>query len=497
MPPASRNERTQRIVDRLFGINVGENSETIRRGGFRFVLPLENELHNRLRWFVWLRAHAAVLASAAGVVAWRYDLGISGANIVLVAAAIAAYNVFFLFATRRDLLQPIFNAHLQITLDWIALIVLTHETGGVNSPVLMFFVFHVIFAALLVPGFGAYVHAGIATVVVAAMGFLESTSVIRHKVPVWTQSDPPSGFELLVLVAFFGVVMFVSAFIAWTTANHLRALERGQVLLQRRLTIAVDSLQEANRDLIAMDEDKSRYTRTVTHQLRGPLSSVQSILRVILDGYSGVMDVGVRGMIERAERRVRGLIETVGDLLSVTELDYTVERSNPTHFNVADMIRALLEQYQPTVEVKRITLVHDLPDPLMICADPEDIERAIDNLIDNALKYTPENGQVTVSGRVAENTVSIDVTDTGIGIPPDVQEKLFHEFYRAPNAKQHEPVGTGLGLVIVKRAVERWSGSVAVSSDGSSGTRFTLTFPESGQQCNELSGTDYSEASQP
>jgi len=481
MPPASRNGRMQRITNRVFGIGVGEDSETIRRGGFRFVLPLENELHNRLRWFVWLRAHAAVLASAAGVVAWRYDLGVSGVRVVLVAAAIAAYNVFFLFATRRDSLRPILNAHLQITLDWIALIVLTHETGGVNSPVLMFFVFHVIFAALLIPGFGAYVHAGIATGVVAAMGFLESSDVIPHSVPAWTQADPPAGFELLVLVAFFGVVMFVSAFIAWTTANHLRALERGQVLLQRRLSIAVDRLQKANRDLIAMDEEKSRYTRVVTHQLRGPLSSVQSMLRVILDGYSGVLEASPRGMIERAERRVRGLIETVGDLLSVTELDYSAKRGNSTHFNMADLIRTVLGQYQATAALKQITLVHDLADSLMVRADPEDIERAIDNLVDNALKYTPVNGQVTVSGRVAENSVIIDVTDTGIGISPDVQENLFREFYRAPNAKQHEPVGTGLGLVIVKRAVERWNGTVAVSSDGSSGTRFTLTFPESGQ----------------
>lgn len=132
----------------------------------------------------------------------------------------------------------------------------------------------------------------------------------------------------------------------------------------------------------------------------------------------------------------------------------------------------------------------------MICAESGDIERAIDNLVDNALKYTPENGQVTVSGRVAKIKVIVDVTDASIEIPPDVQKKLFHEFYRGPNARQYEPVGTGLDLVIVRRAVERWSGSVAVSSDGSTGTRFTLTFPEFDQQCNEPSGTDSSEASQ-
>ena len=104
---------------------------------------------------------------------------------------------------------------------------------------------------------------------------------------------------------------------------------------------------------------------------------------MILDGYSGFLEASPRGMTERAERRVRGLIETVGDLLSVTELDYSAKRGNSTHFNMADLIRTVLGQYQATAALKQITLVHDLADSLMVRADPEDIERAIDNLVDN------------------------------------------------------------------------------------------------------------------
>jgi signal transduction histidine kinase len=448
-----------------------------RRGPLRLMLPLESELYDRLRWFVWLRSHAAILVGAAGLLCWYYDLGVDGGQIVAVGAAIAVINVVLLLTGRHVRDWPVTVAHTQISLDWIALSVLMHLTGGMNSPVLMFFIFHVIFAALLIPGLGAFIHAGLATSIVAVDGYLESTGAIDHVRLVWMGDGPPTGTHLVVLVTFFAAVMFVSALIAWATAHHLRSVERDQANLQRELAGAVRQLEAANSELIRMDEEKGNYVRTVTHQLRSPLSAIQSLLRVLVDGYGGKLEEQTMNMIQRAEYRVLALIETVSDLLRVAEFDFQPHRGDGEVVNVADTARGILLEIREKADVSGVALVDQLPPDLPVLADSEDITNALHNLIENAVKYTPEGGTVTVSGATIDTQISISVADTGIGIPPESQADLFNEFYRAANAKALQSTGTGLGLVIARRSAERWGGTIAFESDGESGTTFTLTLP--------------------
>ena len=443
----------------------------------RLVLPLENELYGRLDWFVWMRSITAVLVAAVGVACWRWDIGVPGMRVVVVGASIAAYNIAILLILRRFRAWPIANAHLQISLDWVALTLLMHATGGMNSPALMFFIFHVIFAALLIPGLGAFIHALTATFVVGVAGYAESTGLIGHIRLVWADQPPVAGYELLVLVGFFGFVMFASAMVAWVTAHHLRVLEQDQADLQQELASAVRQLELANRELVAMDEQKSLYTRTVTHQLRSPLSAIQSLLRVLIDGYGGALEERVLGMVNRVEQRVIGLIETVSDLLSVAEFEFQQKRGPAEPVDLAETVARLIGIHAATAQLKRIEVHFAVPPGLQILAGSDDMDQALDNLIENAVKYTPEDGDIFVEGAADEGGVRLVVRDTGIGIPPESLDELFKEFYRAPNAKEYQAMGTGLGLVIVKRSIERWGGAIAAESDGRTGTTFIVTFP--------------------
>ena len=129
---------------------------------------------------------------------------------------------------------------------------------------------------------------------------------------------------------------------------------------------------------------------------------------------------------------------------------------------------------------KGLTLALECPDKaLAVWGDKEELDRLLNNLLSNAVKYTP-HGAVQVSLERVNGAARIVVSDTGIGIPKDALPHLFHEFYRAPNARQVEESGTGLGLSIVKGLVDRYSGTIDVKSAEGQGTTFTLTLPLAG-----------------
>jgi len=463
--------------------------------GSRLALPLEIELTGRLSWFILLRWFAALLAVMAGVWSLRYNIGLPGMTIIAVGLTVALYNVFFRVILQPRLKNHVLNANLQIGADWLALMVLMHLSGGMHSPVLMFFFFHVIIAAIFIPGLGGYWHAAAATAIVGAVGWLESIGAISHVRPVWANLGPPGGFQLLVLVGSFGLAAFLSAFLTATIAEHLRQAEREQVDLQRELAGAVARLERANQDLIAMNEQRSRYTRTVTHQLRSPLSTIQAMLRVLLDGYGGTFDEKTRDVLRRVDARAVKLLETVSDLLNLAALDFQERPQAPQRVAIEPLVTGLVSRHRPAAETRKVAIESNIPEELTLNVAPEDIELALDNLISNAIKYTPSGGYVHINGRLAGDEVQISVEDTGIGIPPEAQERLFQEFYRAPNAKEFEPIGTGLGLVIVRRSAERWGGTISVTSAVNQGTTFTLCFPETTRPCEPLSAGDSSGAS--
>jgi len=413
-----------------------------------------------------------------------YKECIPGREIVALGVVIALYNVIIRYVAYPYLRHHnVINANLQISLDWVALTLLMHLTGGMHSPFLLFFFFHVIIAAILIPGLGSYWHAMIATVVVAATGFLESIGAIEHLGPVWASLQPqPAGHHLLIAVGFFGFSMFVCAFLASTIVAHLRQVEREQAELQQELADANAKLEAANKELIEMDEQKSRYTRTVTHQLRSPLSTIQSMLRVLLDGYGGSLDERVLQIIERSEQRILKLLDTVSDLLDLAGLDFEAKPRQSELVAMEPLIAAIILKYQPMADARKISLEATIPEELTVRAAPDDMELALDNLISNGIKYAMPSGAVRVRGWCAENMVHISVEDNGIGIPEEAQQDLFQEFFRAPNAKLFEPIGTGLGLVIVKRSVERWGGTISVMSEIDRGTTFTLHFAQPGRQ---------------
>ncbi|HEX9617704.1 MAG TPA: GAF domain-containing sensor histidine kinase, partial [Anaerolineales bacterium] len=237
----------------------------------------------------------------------------------------------------------------------------------------------------------------------------------------------------------------------------------------------------AYRAVEALDASKGQFIRIITHELRSPVSVIRSLLRTMTGGYAGEVSVQQRDLIERAIRRSDFLQKLIDDLLELAAGKTAVKGHESLEpIPLEEVVQKVIKRFEVPAREKRLKIEwHDETGERKPCvmATQEGIDRIVNNLISNAVKYTPEEGCVAVKLAASNAEARLIVQDTGIGIPEDALPHLFEEFFRAPNAKAVEQQGTGLGLTIIKDYVNRFGGRVAVQSTLGKGTQFTVTLP--------------------
>jgi signal transduction histidine kinase len=229
----------------------------------------------------------------------------------------------------------------------------------------------------------------------------------------------------------------------------------------------------AYRTLGQLDEIKSKFVLTVTHELRSPVGVIRSLLRTMTAGYTGPLSDGQKDIVDRVLRRsdfLQTLIDDLLDLAAGKNQMKLKEEREPVCLD--DVLGQVLERYETEAREKQIVLEYrsHKTELSMIIATPDGVDRIFDNLVSNAVKYTPAGGTVSVALTTERDMARIEVADTGIGIPEESLIHLWEEFYRAPNAKARVKEGTGLGLAISKELVTRY-GKLG------QGTTFVVTLP--------------------
>ncbi|OLF08584.1 sensor histidine kinase [Actinophytocola xanthii] len=228
-----------------------------------------------------------------------------------------------------------------------------------------------------------------------------------------------------------------------------------------------------------LDRQKDDFLSTVSHELRTPLASISGYLELLLDGDAGEVTPEQRHMLQVMERngvRLRALVE---DLLAMNRAESSHVRAD-TAVELAGVVGATVEELRPLAEKNGVGLELSLgTDPGPVLGDREDLQRAVGNIVSNAVKFTPRGGQVRVShtGDPATGEVVVTCSDTGIGIPRADLPHLTTQFFRAGNVAGDVVPGTGLGLAIVKAVVDAHGGQLTVDSTEGRGTVVTLRFP--------------------
>jgi len=223
-----------------------------------------------------------------------------------------------------------------------------------------------------------------------------------------------------------------------------------------------------------LDQMKDDFISIATHELKAPMSVIKGYISMALEEKPAKM---VTEMLTTAFEQTNRLGRLVNDLLDVSRIEQGKTKYHLSAVDLGGVIKPLITVYQVKAQEKNLKLNYQPPEGLPAASgDVDRVAEIFTNLIDNAIKYS-KTGTVTVSHQVTEKTIATTISDTGIGMTPDEQTKLFQRFYRVRNADTAEISGTGLGLWIIRQYAERMGGSISAESQKGQGARFTVTLP--------------------
>jgi signal transduction histidine kinase len=247
---------------------------------------------------------------------------------------------------------------------------------------------------------------------------------------------------------------------------------------------SVTVLQDISH-LKELDKMKSEFIAMVAHELRTPIATVEQQLSVILSRFAGELTGKQEELLARAKERTKGVLTLIKDLLDLSKIEAGKMVQYKEPLTLQEVIQRVLDGMKEDAVRKNIALEFHPPDQAsLIHADRSSIEEIFTNLISNAIKYTPERGEVRVNLGEEGQFVKATVSDTGIGIKNEDLPRIFDRFYRVKSAETRQIIGTGLGLSIVKSIVDAHLGSISVESEVGKGTTFTLLFPTESQSTN-------------
>lgn len=603
------------------------------------LLPVEEELKSRLSRLIKLRwvALECILISV-WITEYALQIPLPSRGIYLISLGIFLYNIVFYFYLRSveksDTAAPFSRfAAAQIFFDWVALTLLVHLTGGIESPVILFFFFHAVISIILLPPGLFYLVSSLAVAFLATLSILEYAGVVGHVTLAEFAAGPRYQNPVFVfgMLFFFATAIYISTYLATAIIIKLRARDRELISLleeKKRAFLRTQTLYDLSRTIsstldihevlqlaarstaeamnvkacsvrildhsrkkyelggayglseaylnkgpldadksltdalegkvifipdtandprlqypeaaqregmvsmlvlpmrfkndiigslrihsavkrefsdeevdfasaiastvsvaivnamaykkvLEMDQARARFTMMVAHEMRAPVSAIQGILRIIIDGYTGEVVPKQRELLARAEARTHSFLALINDLLDLGSDKTAVTESALTPIAIYDVLRKVVGLLEVKTKEKGITVLLDLPTPGPVISEVGgDMEKLFTNLVGNAVKYTPSHGKVEVRVDFGEYGLKVVVSDTGVGIPAEDLPHVFEEFYRAKNARALEREGTGLGLPIVQRIVKRYGGEVNITSEPDQGTTVTVVFPK-------------------
>ena len=235
-------------------------------------------------------------------------------------------------------------------------------------------------------------------------------------------------------------------------------------------------------ELRRLERTRRDFVANASHELKTPLSSIKAYTETLLDWGLEDPEINVR-FLTRINEQADRLHQLILDMLSLARLDSSDSGWVRSPLAVVPAVEAYVESHRARAETKGLAIefrTSDIGESEAIWGDEEALRQILDNLVDNAIKYTHDGGRVEVACRLDGDEIRIDVTDTGIGIPREELPRVFERFYRVDKARSRELGGTGLGLAIVKHLTQALEGRVEVESRLGRGSTFTVHLPRLG-----------------
>jgi signal transduction histidine kinase len=446
-------------------------------------------IRTRNLWFIKLRYGLVVLLIAFIILSislFKIEFtSVQLTFILIITASIFIYNLLLHYLRRFvkfDIksFNPLSLSLLQMVLDLLSLSLLVYYTGGIESPLYMLFVFHMIIGSLILPGAIVYTIATIFVLIFAIMITLEHTGVLMHH-HVKGLLDFHLYDNLYFVTAYlttFSFMIFVSVYLANGIARQLYKREKD----------LVDSIKKIN----AAEKEKQQYIMGIVHEIKTPIAAVTSYLDLILQKFLGPVDEKVEEKLLRAKTRSDEGIQMINDVLNVSKLNL-YDQFNEEEIDLEELVRGVIRRRKSYADSRLVEMefFDERENKTQILGDRYLLDIAISNLVGNSVKYNIDGGKVEVILSSKNGSVLIEVCDDGVGIPEKELPKIFNDFFRATNAKKISSEGSGLGLSVVKKIIERHNGSISVKSPSrmskkdQPGASFIIELPLKGKKQNE------------
>jgi signal transduction histidine kinase len=263
---------------------------------------------------------------------------------------------------------------------------------------------------------------------------------------------------------------------------------------QVRVHVAITARRDAGGEIdgflfvatdVTQDREQTRmkdeFVNLISHELRTPLSSILGYLELVADDEGNPLTVEQHQYLAVIDRNANRLLRLVSDLLFTAQVESGRFQLQQQHVNLQSLLTASLDTAAPGAAARDVKLrLSTTEEPVTVWGDPVRLGQAVDNLVSNAIKFTPTGGRVAVTLGTNDETelhALISVSDTGVGIPADEFDKLFSRFFRASTTTQHAIPGIGLGLTITKAIANAHHGILRVASTVGEGTSITLDLP--------------------
>jgi signal transduction histidine kinase len=236
-------------------------------------------------------------------------------------------------------------------------------------------------------------------------------------------------------------------------------------------------IDKLNQELKRIDRGKDEFISIMSHEIRTPLTALRGGLALLMEGNVGPITDDQKSFIQKLINSANRLFAIAEDSLNISALERHKFTLSLEPFDHIKLIDHVMEEFKPEADSKKVKLVFDRPSgtPPTALADPKRIETVLNNLVDNAIKFTPSGGTVTVTVRSSGSKLVTHITDTGVGIPEEEMRNLFRKFYRVENVLNESSQGTGLGLYIVKLIMSLHGETIGVESEPGKGSTFTFT----------------------
>jgi signal transduction histidine kinase len=437
------------------------------------IAPQSNKLYRFALWLIrlrWLGVLGIVLVTF--VSSRLLEISIREYSLYMVSAAFLMLNILhrlwlkrIIRSKDRDPARPLrLLTNFQISTDFIVLTLLLHFSGGIENPFIIYYIFHMIMASIVLSPWESYVQASFAWSLVILLSTLEYLGIIPHY--------PLNGFvshglfESRIYLFGTGLVFISTSYLVVYITNSIMTRSRRHE----------EAYLKANRELEKQDEIKNEYVLRITHDIKGHLAAIQSSLNVLHYKPAGSIRQDCKEFLDMASLRTSTLISFVKDLLYITKLKLSNE-FRTSLFSIRDSINKTVAHLELQAKEKSIRIHVDIDDSVdQIFGLQLSIEELITNLLGNAIQYSDYDSDVYLKVKAWNKQVLFEIQDHGKGIPAQEQELVFDEFYRGKKTSDTTE-GTGLGLAISKKIVQTHGGRIWVESDEGTGSKFCFTLP--------------------